>query len=162
MGVWWCALAPRVRVVCEEVAADVTGGSLLIAGWDYVWITNLRHHPIYAAMLNILQPLVNMTREEFAAQLPHFPQIPYSTAFAIPGSPVGMELLRHAIQPPLVIFSDKTWAPWETFALGDFVKAAAAPIAKASLELWEAQKKLDRSRALEGLRQASPEPARSA
>jgi hypothetical protein len=153
MAGWWPALAPRVQAVCEEVAREVTGAGLT-AGWDVVERTALKDHPIYGFMNQLLGlgQLARMTRDEFASRLPGYPQIPYSTAFAIPGSPLGMALLKDAIQPPLVIFSDRNWAPWESFAKSGVAKMAASPVAMVSLELRQIQEKLDRVRALEALK----------
>jgi hypothetical protein len=156
VAVWWATLAPRVQAVCEDMAKEITGGAGLATGWDVVEGTALKSHPVYGFMLHLLDPLVHMTRDEFTSQLPDYPQIPFSTAFAIPGAPIGMALLKDTIQPPLIVFTDGIWATWLSFAASGLVKAAAAPIAGASLEIRQLQEQLDRDRALGALKGTAP------
>src|SRR5262249_41132284 len=81
----------------------------------------------------------------------------WRSAFAIPGAPTGMELLKDILQPPLVVFRNRTWNVWQTFANNYAMRAVGSAIAaEASLHYRELQEKLDREAALAALTGPSP------
>jgi hypothetical protein len=152
MGLWWPVVAARVQRVCDDAAREINSGVGLEAGWDVIARTSLRDHPVYSFMLSLLDPVVHISSQaEFAAALPGYPPLPLGTAFALPGSPAAMAILKDLVQPPVVVFNDRIWYVWENFGTGDYVRSASVSLSKICMDIRQLQRAVDRAKALAAL-----------
>lgn len=147
----WLLLTPLVKAVCDEMAKRICGGVGLEPGWVVMDESELRDQRVYRYVLPLLKRVVDLTREQFVSAFPDHAPIPFSTAFACPGSVTGDYLLRSHFLPPLVMFLDTSWFVWGTYAKGEAMKIATETVARESYTIRILQQRLDRASVLSSL-----------
>jgi hypothetical protein len=150
MSMWWWSAAPRVQLVCEEIACKVTNGSGLEPGWDVVATTELKQHEVYGFLYDYcFAPVLNVAPQSNEAAV-NGGDPSWCIAFALPGTPLA--LLDAIVRPPVVVFRNRTLNEWQSFSQNYAIRAVGGALAaEASLHYLELQWKLDRANALAAL-----------